>query len=324
VFLGGPRYFDYRLAENGNVVRFGHRASDYSTTVLARKAVEFVRNAHGPFFLLFAPYAPHEPATPPPGYEDAFAHFSWWRPPSFNEHDLSDKPAYIRRLGPLTKRQVERAVNFRREQLEAALAVDDAVRSLLKTLEQRGLLDTTFIAYTSDNGVAWGEHPLIAARKLVPYEEPIRVPLVIRYDPLVHEQPSQDGHLVLNIDLAPTLAAVAGTRIPGAEGRSLLPLLRSHRPVPWRSDFLIEHIAGPPQRDVPTYCAVRTERYKYVLYQTGEQELYDLLRDPHELDNIATHPSASPIADHLRQRLALLCRPRPPAYTALTTATPRG
>ena len=324
VFLGGPRYFDYRLAENGNVVRFGHRASDYSTTVLARKAVEFVRNAHGPFFLLFAPYAPHEPATPPPGYEDAFAHFSWWRPPSFNEHDLSDKPAYIRRLGPLTKRQVERAVNFRREQLEAALAVDDAVRSLLKALEQRGLLDTTFIAYTSDNGVAWGEHPLIAARKLVPYEEPIRVPLVIRYDPLVHEQPSQDGHLVLNIDLAPTLAAVAGTRIPGGEGRSLLPLLRSHRPVPWRSDFLIEHIAGPPQRDVPTYCAVRTERYKYVLYQTGEQELYDLLRDPHELDNIATHPSASPIADHLRQRLALLCRPRPPAYTALTTATPRG
>jgi hypothetical protein len=58
--------------------------------------------------------------------------------------------------------------------------------------------------------------------------------------------------------------------------------------------------------------------------QTGEQELYDLLRDPHELDNIATHPSAAPIADHLRQRLALLCRPRPPGYTALTTATPRG
>lgn len=319
VFLGGPRYYDYRLAENGTVVRYGHRPTDYSTAVLARQAVAFLRHARRPFFLLFAPYAPHEPATPPPGYGDAFAHFSWWRPPSFNEHDLSDKPAYIRRLGPLSKSQVERAAHFRREQLEAALGVDDAVRSLLKTLEQRGLLDTTFIAYTSDNGVAWGEHPLIAARKLVPYEEPIRVPLVIRYDPIAHEQPSQDGHLVLNIDLAPTLAALAGTRVPAADGRSLLPLLRTHRPVPWRSDFLIEHLAGPPQRDVPTYCAVRSERYTYVLYQTREEELYDLRRDPHELDNIARHPGAAATKTQLRQRLADLCRPPPPGFTALAT-----
>ena len=318
VFLGGPRYYDYRLAENGTVHTFGHRISDYSTAVLAREAVQFVHDAHGPFFLLFAPYAPHEPAIPPPAYEDAFAHFSWWKPPSFNERDLSDKPAYIRRLGPLTKRQEVRAARFRREQLEAALAVDDAVRALLKTLEQRGLLDRTFIAYTSDNGVAWGEHPLIAARKLVPYEEPIRVPLVIRYDPLVHEQPAQDGHLVLNIDLAPTLAALAGTSMPGAEGRSLLPLLASRFPVPWRNDFLIEHLAGPPQRDVPTYCAVRTERYKYVLYQTREDELYDLLRDPHELRNMASHPSTAAIKTRLRRRLAQLCKPVPPGYAALS------
>jgi arylsulfatase A-like enzyme len=318
-FFGGPRYYDYRLAENGSVASFGHRARDYSTAVLARQAVDFIRGARRPFFLAFAPYAPHAPATPPPAYEDAFAHFSWWRPPSFNEHDLSDKPAYIRRLGPLTPRQIERAVRFRREQLEAALAVDDAVRSLLKALEQRGLLSTTFIVYTSDNGVAWGEHPLIAARKLVPYEEPIRVPLVIRYDPLVHEQPSQDGHLVLNIDLAPTLAALARTRMSAAEGSSLLPLLASPRLPQWRSDFLIEHLAGPPQRDVPSYCAVRGERYKYVFYQTGEEELYDLLRDPHELDNIASHPATAPLRKRLRTRLAQLCRPPPPGYTALTT-----
>ena len=324
VFLGGPRYYDYRLTENGRIRAFGHRTSDYSTNVLAREAVQFVRGARSPFFLLLAPYAPHEPAIPPPAYEDAFAHFSWWKPPSFNERDLTDKPAYIRRLGPLTKRQEERAARFRRQQLEAALAIDDAVRALLKTLEQRGLLDSTFIVYTSDNGVAWGEHPLIAARKLVPYEEPIRVPLVIRYDPLVNEQPSQDGHLVLNIDLAPTLATVAGLDMPGAQGRSLLALLRSRRPVPWRNDFLIEHLAGPPQQDVPTYCAVRTERYKYVLYQTREEELYDLLRDPHELDNIASHPSSGLVKKRLQTRLAVLCRPPPPGYAAVKTETPHG
>jgi hypothetical protein len=64
---------------------------------------------------------------------------------------------------------------------------------------------------------------------------------------------------------------------------------------------------------------VRGERYKYVVYQTGEEELYDLLRDPHELDNIASHPATAPLRKRLRTRLAQLCRPPPPGYTALTT-----
>jgi N-acetylglucosamine-6-sulfatase len=314
-FLGGPSYYHYRLVDQGRVTRYDHRALDYSTDVLARKAAAFAGSAPRPFFLELAPLAPHEPATPAPRYTDAFAHFSWWRPPSFNERDLSDKPRYIRRLGPLTPRQMRRVVSFRREQLEAALAVDDAVRSLLKALERRHMLKTTMVVFASDNGVAWGEHPLIAARKLVPYEEPIRIPLVIRYDPLVHERPSQDGHLVLNIDLAPTFAALAGTRMPGAEGRSLLPLLSARRPY-WRHDFLVEHLVGPPQRDVPTYCAVRGERYKYVLYQTREEELYDLVLDPHELENLARQPELRRLKARLRRRLATLCKPRPPGYTA--------
>lgn len=85
----------------------------------------------------------------------------------------------------------------------------------------------------------------------------------------------------------------------------------------WRHAFLIEHLAGPPQRDVPSYCAVRGERYKYVLYQTREEELYDLLRDPHELDNIAPHPAVRSLKRHLRRELARLCNPPPPGYTAL-------
>jgi arylsulfatase A-like enzyme len=149
------------------------------------------------------------------------------------------------------------------------------------------------------------------------------VPLVVRYDPLVHEQPSQDGHLVLNLDLAPTIAGLAGTDLPGVEGRSLLPLLTSHRPTHWRTDFLVEHVAGPPQREVPTYCAVRGERYKYVLYQSREEELYDLLRDPHELTNLAGNRSADETKQRLRRRLAQLCRPTPPGYTVLSGSPAR-
>ena len=320
VFLAKTKYYDYRLTDGRRVTGYGHDPAAYSTDVLARKAVSFVAHAPRPFFLEFAPFGPHEPATPPPRYAKAFAGASWTKPPSFNESDLSDKPAYIRRLGPLTPRQVGQAEQFRRRQLAAALAVDDAVGALVKALKARHMLHTTMIVFASDNGVAWGEHPLIAARKLVPYEEPIRVPLVIRYDPLLHGRRREDGRLALNLDYAPTFAALAGRTMPGAEGRSLVPLLAGRRPA-WRRDFLIEHLGGLPQPDVPTYCAVRGERYKYVLYQTREEELYDLRLDPYELQSQASNPAMSALKERLRARLAVLCNPRPPGYTAL--ARPR-
>ena len=323
-FLGRTAYYDYRLVDQGRVRHYGRAPSDYSTDVLAHKAVSFVAHARGPFFLEFTPFGPHDPATPPARYKDAVQQFSWNKPPSFDERDLSDKPAYIRKLAPLNQKQLEQAERFRRQQLAAARAVDDAVRALVKTLKARHMLRTTMIVFASDNGVSWGEHQLIAARKAVPYEESIRVPLVIRYDPLMHARARDDGRLALNIDLAPTFAALTGRTMPGAEGRSLLPLLEGRRPA-WRHDFLVEHLVGQPQRDVPTYCAVRGGRYKYVLYQTGEEELYDLQLDSGELENQASNPILAPLKARLRSRLDELCRPRPPGYTALSSpkrATP--
>ena len=316
VFLGGFTYYNYRLVEGGRVTQHADAPADYSTDVLARKAASFAATARQPFFLEFTPNAPHEPATPPRRYARAFEDLSWSKPPSFNERDLSDKPLYVRHLG-LTQKQIEQAERFRRGQLQSALAVDDAVRAILKALERRHMLGNTMIVFASDNGVAWGEHSLGAARKLVPYEESIRVPLVIRYDPLTKKRRSQDARLALNVDLAPTFAELAGRTMPRAEGRSLLPLLAGRRPA-WRHDFLVEHMGGRPQPDVPTYCAVRGERFKYVLYQTGEDELYDLVLDPYELENRASSPELAALKERLRARLEFLCRPRPPGYTALS------
>jgi N-acetylglucosamine-6-sulfatase len=318
-FLGKTGYYNYRLVDQRRVEHYGGDPSDYSTDVLARKAVSFVAHARGPFFLEFTPFAPHEPATPPPRYAKAFDQLASTTPSRFDERDLSDKPAYIRRLGSLTQKRLEQAKRFRRQQLAAALAVDDAVRAIVRALEARHMLKTTMIVFASDNGISWGEHQLAAARKVVPYEESIRIPLVIRYDPLMHARRREDGRLALNIDLAPTFAALAGRTMPGAEGRSLVPLLAGRRPV-WRHDFLVEHLAGPPQRDVPSYCGVRGERYKYVRYQTREEELYDLRLDPHELENQASNPALAPLKARLRSRLDVLCRPRPPGYTALSSS----
>lgn len=96
---------------------------------------------------------------------------------------------------------------------------------------------------------------------------------------------------------------------PATEGASLAPLL-SDPSAPWRSDFLIEHMQG--SNTVPTYCGVRTETQKLVRYATGEDELYDLVDDPGELDNVASDPSRADDVARLERRLDELCSPPPP------------
>src|SRR5207302_4790632 len=128
--------------------------------------------------------------------------------------------------------------------------VDRSVASIVAALRATGRLHHTLIAFVSDNGLAWGEHRWM--RKEVPYEESIRVPFVVRYDPLVRAARA-DPHLVLNIDLAPTFAALAGVDAPGVDGRSLVPLLAG-RGTRWRHAFLVEHVEGRTPPDPPTFC----------------------------------------------------------------------
>jgi N-acetylglucosamine-6-sulfatase len=142
----------------------------------------------------------------------------------------------------------------------------------------------------------------------VPYEEAIRVPLVVRADAIVGEARADD-HLVANIDLAPTIASAAGVDLPGADGRSLVPLLEG-RSETWRGALLIEHMRGT--NPIPTYCALRTPRHLFVSYETGERELYDLESDPFELRNLTgTEPG---LEAQLDTTLRSLCDPPPPGY----------
>lgn len=324
VFHGGTDgYYDYRLAQGRRVVRYGRAPEDYSTAVLARQAAAFVRNARAPFFLELAPYAPHSPALMPPGRGRTFEESPWFTPASFDERDVTDKPAHIRRLRALTAQDIRDAERLRRRQLIASLGVDDAIRGVLDELEARALVESTVFVYTSDNGVAWGEHLLAAGRKAVPYEEQIRVPLVVRYDPLTRDAAQTDRHIALNVDIAPTLAQLAGVTLPAAEGRSLVRLLRGREPTAWRTDFLVEHVDGGSGWRVPTYCAVRNTRFKYVLYGTLEEELYDLKVDPHELRNLAGSPEARALQRRMLARLDSLCRPRPPGFHAFAAASRR-
>ena len=306
-WVHGQGYYNYDLNVDGKLEHRGDAPRDYLTDVITNYAVRWIKNTEGPLFAYFAPSAPHQPATPAPRHVGS-AVPSWVKRPNYNERDVSDKPAWVRALPALTSTRENEIRALRAQQYRSLRAVDEAVDRLLDALRETGRLSTTFIAFISDNGLGWGEHRW--DRKQVAYEESIRVPFLVRFDPLV-AAPRVDDNLVLNIDLAVTAARLAGAASPGAEGRSLLPLLRS-QDSSWRSTFLIEHLVIAR---VPSYCAVRSKRFLYAYYETGEKELYDLSTDPYEMRNRASDPTLRDKRRQLHDRLVDMCRPPPPGMT---------
>ena len=122
----GGGYYDYSANSNGDVKSFGSSAKDYSTSVLAERATDFITSTRDdqPLFLYFAPHAPHEPAIPAERDADAFSDLQPARPPSYNEADASDKPSYIRAEEPLSGSVAASVDRFRQDQYRSLLAVD--------------------------------------------------------------------------------------------------------------------------------------------------------------------------------------------------------
>lgn len=320
---GSHRFYEYYINENGVLVFYGRREADYQTDVLARHAVKFIHRMATfdmPFFLSFAPLAPHDDSAnlnSIPGPEPALRHIGVYQneplpqPPSFNEQDVSSKPSGIRALSLLDEDSVQELTASYRRRLESLLAVDEAVKAIIDALEMTAQLAKTVMIFTSDNGFLQGEHR-VKNQKLLPYEESIRVPLIIKHPGFTGNRVRDE--LVQNIDLAPTiveLAQAAATRV--MDGRSLVPLL--HDAIPeWRRHILVEsNIKGPGSRKI-SYMAVRTVQYVYVQYKTGEKELYNFIddachsADPYQLDSQHTNPCYRHLIADLRQQLAILRR----------------
>jgi N-acetylglucosamine-6-sulfatase len=313
----GGAYYHYVLNTDGVGVKYGNLATDYSTDVLAGEADSFIRDAppNEPLFLYFTPFAPHIPNTPAPAYAHAFNDLLPYRPPNYNEEDVSDKPAWVQGLAPLSSTQMTGIDRQRKNEYRTLLSVDDAVHTIVTALSDTGRLSDTLIVFMSDNGWALGEHRW--NNKKAAFEESIRIPMVIRYDPEI-TTPRTDTHLVLNLDIAPTIASVAGVTAPGVDGTSFQPLFADDQ-APWRHDFLIEHHSTPSRGDIPTYCGIRDdglqpEGYTYVAYATGEEELYDLAVDPYELDNVASSPDYASQLAALRLVAQGMCSPTPPGF----------
>ncbi len=173
-------------------------------------------------------------------------------------------------------------------ELESLLSVDEGVKKVVDALQAKGELGNTVLIYTSDNGYFHGEHRIPKDKQHI-YEESIRVPLLMRGPGI--PQGVNRGPLVINADLAPTLVDLANAN-PGQamDGRSLIPVANNPS-IEQGRELLIEE---------PTFAAIRTERYMYAEYRTGERELYDLANDPFELVSRHNGPTYASV----RQRLA--------------------
>ena len=311
------QYFDYQINENGKLVRYGNNPADYQTDVLSQKAVSFVRRSatdRKRFFLYLTPSAPHGPATSAPRHESLFAQRMAPQTASFDEEDVSDKPAYIRATSSLTQSDIDTIDERYRDRIRALQAVDEMVAEIVTTLENTGALANTYIFFTSDNGNLLGQHR--QTDKGVPYEEAIKVPLLVRGPGIAAG--SSIGQLSSNIDLAPTIAHLAGASIPRfVSGRSLVPLLRGSQPRVWRNATISQYYregngesgevsteAVLDQPGAPSFLALRTGNRAYVEYVTGERELYDLANDPHQLRNLALESTYAAEVDRFRAWLA--------------------
>lgn len=291
----------YRINENGTIKTYD-RSRRHDTDLFADKAVGFVRTTAGgaPFFMHLSTNAPHTPAFAPKRHEGMFSGVALPKPPSFNEADVSDKPAWVRDKPRLTSSDVSDLQLLHRKRLRSLQSVDEMVGRLVGALRDTGELSNTYVVFTSDNGYHLGEHRLQS--KSTPYEETIGVPLLVR-GPGVPRGVNRRA-MALNNDLAPTFADLASVTPPAfVDGRSLGPLLATAPPASWRSAFLIEHRRsaneGPYARHITRYDAVRTGNYLYVEYGTGEKELYNLGDDPYELRS--RHRTAG---SDLKRRLA--------------------
>jgi arylsulfatase A-like enzyme len=271
-------YYDVRFNVQGTV----RTISQYSTEFIASRAVRFIRAAEAedsrPWFLYVAPFAPHGPAVPKPGYGDAPVP-RFRKNPAMLEEDRSDKPPYVQR----SSADFDKIRRFRRRQLRTLMSVDDLVERVFRQLWEAAEGRRTLAFFVSDNGFLWGEHGRFG--KNVPYTESIRIPMFARW-PGRFGAGAVDRRLTGNVDIVPTILDAAGVDpLTTLDGRSLLQA--------WERDrMLTEHWWSGP----PPWASLVNPLYQYTeYYEADEQtvrfrEYYDMAADPWQLTNLLGDP----------------------------------
>lgn len=332
VLPGQGVYMNPIFHENGEAKQFDGHVTDVTTDL----ALQFLATpSEKPWCLLYQHKAPHRPFQPPRRFANRFAKFEIPYPAAFNDDyatrkvaaeaedmrlevslaaDYPDLPAGLSK--PERKKWIFQ--RFARDYCAGIEAIDENIGRVLKFLEEKNLLEDTLIVYTSDNGFFMGEHGWYDKRFM--YEPSMRVPLIVRW-PAAPKARIPD-HLVANIDIAPTILDFAGvTPSEETQGKSLRGIVNGGQQTLWRKSVYYayyenswalrgkgaEAMSDPgfkfftPHRIGP-HRGVRTKTHKLIHYYTDRDyyELFDLRKDPNELNNLYGRREESSLAADLR------------------------
>jgi len=332
-------FYGYSMWSNGKKKRYGYKPADYSTDVIARKAVASIARApkSKPVFAYIAPYSAHTPNKPAPRHKTSprCKTLPKLKMPGYMEKYVSDKPAYIRAF-----KQIYPGGYDLRPACRSLLSVDNLIRDVKAQLSRQGRLNDTLFILTADNGMNYGMHRFLNDKKS-PYST--QVPFLVSWKKQLGTDPRQVDEKLLNIDLAPTLCALGGcsmgpypTGQRRPDGRSFAPLLLGNSKALARGSVLLSFRRSGAK--VPRWWGVETSRHSvlakvgcssrstkgcrwsFVKYETGEKELYDLSNgpchewkrgergDPCRLDNVAGKWKYRAVQKALSKRLEGLKR----------------
>jgi N-acetylglucosamine-6-sulfatase len=332
VGLSTGQYFNFTINVNGKLSKYP--SAEYQTDALTDLAVEEIRVAADgdkPFFLSLAYLAPHAEfgcpladctaekiredidnansgvdvgsPIPAPEFKGTFADEPLPGKSNYDRTGFGETGAALRPPLDATEKSF---IDFNyRSTLETLKSVDNGVETVVKAIEAAGELDNTVIIFTSDNGFFFGEHRFQFG-KYMPYEESLTVPLYVRGPGVAVGQVNDT--VVTNADLAPTILEMADAKpLRVMDGLSLGPLLKDPALL-WDRPVAIEGLS-PPITLQPEWHGIRTRRFAYFEFVSGGvngAELYDIVTDPHQMNNLVLNPAfADVVAEFHRQSLLL-------------------
>ncbi|MCD9023727.1 sulfatase family protein [Cohnella silvisoli] len=331
VLPGQGEYHDPEFIEMGAA----RKVEGYVTDLITDYSLEWLdnRDRDRPFLLMCHHKAPHDKFEYDAKHAHLYEDVDIPEPVTFDD-DYSNRSDAAReatcRIADMGRHLTEQAPEhltgqalkkwnyqkFIKDYLRCIASIDDNVGRLLDYLDEEGLSENTVVVYTSDQGFFLGDHGWYDKRFM--YEESLRMPFIVRY-PREIAPGSVDASMVLNVDFAPTFLDCAGLPVPAdMQGRSFRPMFGGETPPDWRTSMYYRYWMHLAHFHIKAHYGIRTDRYKLVYYYAEalgvegaidetkpmEWELFDLVRDPRELNNVYGDPAYDSIVTELKLELA--------------------
>ena len=329
------------LYHDPEMIRMGERTkrSGYATDLITDYSLDWLRgrDPDRPFCLMVHHKAPHRSWEPDDRHADMYEDEDIPEPVTFNddysnraraaaaarmrvESDLNAEDLKVPVPEHLTPAE-EKSWKYQRyikDYLRCIAAIDDNVGRLLDYIDEEGIAEDTIVIYTSDQGFFLGDHGWYDKRFM--YEESLRMPFLIRY-PREVAPVTVNGDMILNVDFPATFLDCAGVDVPSSfQGRSFRPLLQGETPTDWQTSMYYRYWMHGAHHNVCAHYGVRTLRYKLIYYygdplgQEGavgpsmrpEWELFDLEKDPCELNSVYSDPDYAEVVAELKAELKRL------------------